>query len=240
MKTVVSPRYTETETFIKSLPTLVDKGEGEVVYNGRNKVVRFCHNQKSFVVKRYKQANVIQQIAYTFFRKSKAARAYLFAYEFQRRGIDTPTPVAYMEKRSHGLFSTGYFVSSEAEGTETSLLLRDVEDYPCDLAQAVAQQVVLMHSRGILHGDLNLSNFLCKKSDDGYHFTMIDTNRSHFCDGFPSEASCLKNMVRLTHRRDLYEDLIRRYAILREWDVETTVTKALRLLEHFENRRIKL
>jgi hypothetical protein len=69
---------------------------------------------------------------------------------------------------------------------------------------------------------------------------MIDINRSHFCDGMPSDEDCLKNMVRLTHRRDLYEDLIRRYAKLRGWDADSTAHRALALLDRFENRKFKL
>ena len=98
-----------------------------------------------------------------------------------------------------------------------------------------------MHSKGILHGDLNLSNFLYERQEDGqFSFVMIDINRSQFCDGVPSDGTCLNNLVRLTHRRDLYEDLIRRYAVLRGWDADSTARKALSLLDHFENRKIRL
>ena len=69
---------------------------------------------------------------------------------------------------------------------------------------------------------------------------MIDTNRSHFCNGYPSDSECLKNMVRLTHRRDLYEDLVRRYALLRGWDADETARRSLALLTRFEHRRLKL
>ena len=73
-----------------------------------------------------------------FFRKTKAARAYLFAQEFRRRGIDTPREVAYIETGGGRLFLTGYFVSLEAPGTETHLLLREVKDFSHELADAVA------------------------------------------------------------------------------------------------------
>ena len=240
MKIVVDEKYQHLTDEIGRLPQRMDGGEGEVVYDSRNRVVRFAVDGMSLMVKRFKRVNAVQQVVYTFFRKTKAERAFLFATEFLKRGIDTPQPVAYMEKRHHGLFTTGYFVSLETSGTETSLLLREVQDYPRDLAEAVARQVVLMHSKGILHGDLNLSNFLVTSSPSAlYHFTMIDTNRSHFCDGYPSDDECLKNMVRLTHRRDLYEDLVRRYALLRGWDADETARRSLALLTRFECRRLR-
>lgn len=260
MKVVVDKKFEHLTDAIARLPQMMDEGKGEVVYDSRNRVVRFAVEGLSLMVKRFKRVNAVQQVVYTFFRKTKAERAFLFASEFLKRGIDTPQPVAYMEERHHGLFTTGYFVCLETPGTETSLLLREVQDYPRDLAEAVARQVVLMHSKGILHGDLNLSNFLVTshhtKATGGrvsgnphtshlspltpYSFTMIDTNRSHFCNGYPSDSDCLKNMVRLTHRRDLYEDLVRRYALLRGWDADETARRSLALLTRFEHRRLKL
>lgn len=240
MKIVIDKKFESMADFIGLLPAMMRAGKGETVYDGRNQVARFRHEGCVFMVKRFKRVNAIQKMVYSFFRKSKAERAYLFAEEFSRRGIDTPQRVAYMEETSAGLFDVGYFVSLETPGTETSLLLREVQDYPPQLAQAVVQQIVLMHSKGILHGDLNLSNFLCTEDAGGYHFAMIDINRSQFCDGVPSDDTCLNNLVRLTHRRDLYEDLIRRYAVLRGWDADSTARKALSLLDHFENRKIRL
>ena len=241
MKIVVDERYQHLSDAVARLPQMMDEGQGEVIYDSRNRVVRFVIDGQALMVKRFKRVNIIQQVVYTFFRKTKAERAFLFAEEFLRRGIDTPPPVAYMEERCYGLFSIGYFVSLEVAGTETSQLLREVQDYPQALAEAVAQQIVTMHNKGILHGDLNLSNLLVTtKSDGSFHFIMIDTNRSHFRDSVPSDEECLNNLIRLTHRRDLYEDLVRCYALLRGWNADSTVSKALSLLDHFENRKLRL
>jgi tRNA A-37 threonylcarbamoyl transferase component Bud32 len=236
MKIVVDKKYTFLGDVIASLPRLMDEGQGETVYDSRNRVVHFSHNGLSLMVKRFKRVNAIQKVVYSFFRKTKAERAFLFAEEFAKRGIDTPQRVAYIEEKHAGLFDTGYFVSIEAQGTETSLLLREVQDYPKDLAEAVAQQVVFMHSKGILHGDLNLSNFLCTEQNGHYHFCMIDINRSHFREGLPTDEECLKNLVRITHRRDLYDYIVRSYARQRGWDETQTATRALQLLDRFEHR----
>ncbi|MCR4602284.1 MAG: lipopolysaccharide kinase InaA family protein [Prevotella sp.] len=240
MKVVIDPSFSSQTDYISQIPSMLQRGEGEVVYDKRNRVVRFRHDGLSMMVKRFKRVNFIQQIAYTFFNKSKAERAFLFAETYRQRGIDTPQRVAYMEQSCCGLFSVGFFISLEAKGTETHLLLREVQDFSHDLADAVARQVILMHSRGILHGDLNLSNFLCQETPEGYHFTMIDINRSHFTDGWPGDDQCMENLVRLTHRRDLYEYLVRSYARQRGWSEETTAQQALLLLDRFENKRFKL
>ena len=240
MKVIVDPLYSRQEDFIRQIPRLINEGVGTVVYDGRNRVVRMEHEGLTMMVKCFKRVNVIQQVVYTFFRKSKAERAFLFAGEFAKRGIDTPQRIAYIEQSACGLFSKGYFVNTEVPGTECHLLLREVEQFSTRLADAVMAQTVLMHSRGILHGDLNLSNFLCVEQDGGYHFAMIDINRSHFCDGFPSDEACLQNLVRTTHRRDLYEYLMASYARQRGWDEKETVRQALTLLDRFEHRKFKL
>jgi hypothetical protein len=69
---------------------------------------------------------------------------------------------------------------------------------------------------------------------------MIDVNRSHFCDGWPSDEQCLRNLVRITHRRDLYVDIVRRYATLRGWNADDTEQKAVALLDRFEHKRFRL
>lgn len=238
MRLVVAPAFKQYADFFYRLPQLFAEGAGEVVYQKRNEVRRFTFDGKVMMVKRYKRVNFIQQLVYTFFRKTKACRAYLFAQEFRKRGIETPQEIAFLEDTDTlGLFTSGYFVSSEVAGTESHLLLREVEHFSTALADAVAAQVVMMHSRGILHGDLNLSNFLCREEEGAYRFSMIDINRSHFTDGWPTDDQCLQNLVRITHRRDLYEYLVASYARQRGWDHDATLAKALRLLNNFEKRK---
>ena len=240
MKIVIAPQFQKHVVFIRQIPRLIDEGEGTIVYDGRNRVVRLEHEGETMMVKCFKRVNIIQQIVYTFFRKSKAERAFLFAGEFVKRGISTPQRIAFLEEKRWGLFLKGYFVSKEVEGTECHLLLREVKEFSPQLADAVMKQTVLMHSKGILHGDLNLSNFLCVEKSGDYYFNMIDINRSRFCDGYPSNNDCLKNLVRTTHRRDLYEYLIASYARQRGWDEKETVQQAVALLDRFEHRKFKL
>lgn len=240
MKQTIAKNYQQYADFLGRVPLFFEQGDGTLLYKKRNEVRRMDCEGKKFVVKKYKKVNAVQQFVYTFFRKTKAERAFLFAQEFRRRGIETPREVAFIETHRHCLFTIGFFVSEECCWPDTAQPLRETHDFDRALAQAVMQHVALMHQKGILHGDLNLTNFLYRHDDDGYHFAMIDINRSHFCDGWPSDRQCLQNLVRLTHRRDLYDFLVRSYARLRGWDEDATARKALRLLDRFENKRFKL
>ena len=76
MKIVVDGKYQYLAPFIARLPHLLDEGRGELVYDGRNQVARFREQGLVMMVKRFKRVNFIQQIVYSFFRKTKAERAY--------------------------------------------------------------------------------------------------------------------------------------------------------------------
>ena len=107
MKVIVHPEYRNLTSFVQYLPVTFDCN-GELLYRGRNTVKRYEVGGVCVVVKKYKHPNLIQRIAYTFFKKSKTERAYKFAALLREKQIDTPHEVAYIEIKKHGLFTTGF------------------------------------------------------------------------------------------------------------------------------------
>lgn len=237
LKAAINPEYESLNSFLMSLPALFEEHRGEVLYAGRNEVRLFSENGLRLVAKRYKRVNAVQRVVYTFFRRTKAERAFTFAAILRERGVDTPKEVAYLEESHGGLFETGYFVSLECPYPPAFDRLVPPKDFDADLATKLSAFIVYMHSRGILHGDMNFGNFLYHFDDsDECHFTVIDTNRSHFCQGYPSREECLWNFRTTTHRRDVYRFMVAEYARLRGWNVEETVEEAIHCLEKFEHR----
>ncbi len=237
MKIIIAEEYTKYTNFILSIPSFFENDKGETLKDKRNNVKRIIHDGVAFIAKRYKRANFIQRFVYTYFRRTKAERAYAFATEFQRRGVSSPKAVAYMEQKEHGLFTTGYFIYEESKGEEAFPELVDKVDFNRPLADAITDHIVFMHSQGILHGDLNSANFLYTKDSCGnYNFDMIDTNRSHFVKGWPTRKQCIENLKRFTHRRDLYEYVVRGYAKRRGWNEEETLREAFNALDRFEHK----
>lgn len=118
MKIEYNPEYKnnlKVTEFIEKLPSRFEQ-EGSVLFSGRNVIKSFVINPadnilKQVVVKRYKFPNAIQRIAYSFFRASKAARAFHNAAQLRTRGIDTPREIAYIEEWKSGLFTYGYFIT---------------------------------------------------------------------------------------------------------------------------------
>lgn len=233
MRIVVHPHYTHVADFVQLLPTLF-ANEGELLYDKRNKIRRFYMNGEPIIVKKFKQPHLIQRITYTFFKKSKAERAYLYAAKLREQGFETPHEIAFIEIKSNGLFTDSYFVSTECRDASMKQLLNKehFEEKPAD---ELAAYLAKLHQKGILHGDINLSNILYRIEDGQYFFTLIDTNRSQFIPS-PSVELCIENLKRLTHHKQLLEYVVRKYAVIRGWSPEICTSKALQYLEAFETK----
>lgn len=242
-KIKIAQGYDKYSNYIAEIPERFGRGEGTVIYDGRNSIHRLECDGHAFVVKRFRKVNFVQRVAYTFFRPTKAKRAFLFAKIFRDTGIATPHEVAYIEEYPGGFFTTGYFVSEECQDPPAFPALVPNPDYDKLLASDLAGLIARMHMKGILHGDLNFGNFLYRKEGNHYHFTVIDTNRSHFCHGVPTKEQCLYNLRTMTQRRDLYEFMAGEYAKCRGWDEAEIRKEALEYLDRFlkkQERKWKL
>ena len=178
--------------------------------NSRNIVEQTKIGDGVFVVKRYKVPNFANRIVYTFFRKSKARRAYDNALKILRFGVSTPFPVAYIETKRKGFFHTGYFISeymshptlahyNEAEmgDEEKNIFKEDFLNFTIEL-----------HEKNILPLDYNIGNiFYYKDKESGrYKFALTDINRATI-------GISPKNLV----------DVITEYSSRRKLDLEASL-----------------
>lgn len=236
MKAVIHNSYKSFDLYIRSIPEIFSTS-GKTLYEARNMVKLISLGGHDFVVKRYKRPNLMQRIAYTFFCKGKAERAFTFADRFLKLGVDTPAPVAYIEIKRCGLLLDSYFVSEPTSSQPLYPELVEKTDYDHSLSLSVARLIASLHEKGALHGDPNLNNILFSRSRDGSPiFTVIDTNRSRFSKKL-SKNECLNNIMRLTHRRDLLAEMTREYSSIRGWDPEETVNEVMKRISRFEHRR---
>lgn len=235
-RVMIRPQYADLRKFVERLPSIFED-EGEYLYNKRNAVKRFEEGEQVLVVKRYKVPLFFQRVDYTWFRPSKALRAYRFAVRLKELGIDTPEAVACVEVRRCGMFWQGYFVSKECRDHDVKCLLENPDGAPDGLFHAYVDFLLEMHAKGFLHGDLNLSNVLYRSDPTGgFHFTVIDTNRSHFvCQ--PTREQCLQNLMRISRNRPFSRKVVSRYAELRGWDVEESVAFVFHEIDRYERKR---
>ena len=224
MKSVIIPRLaddTAFRAFVSAIPVTFDS-DGRTVFAGRNTIkifrVEWGGESCEVCVKRFKRPNAAQKIAYTFFRKTKAERAYANAIELLHRGVDTPEPLAYIETRRSGLVDYCYYVSGVDYNPPIKNLLNDPADFDRDLATCFARFVASLHTKGILDIDLNSTNVLYRTLDDGRTaFSLIDINRMRFMpEGTPLPmGECMENLTRFTGRYDLFRFVATEYVACR-------------------------
>jgi serine/threonine protein kinase len=222
MKIIINPQYKEAfGDFVRSLPQQFDQS-GEEIYRVRNIIKIFEENGIRLCVKSYKKPIFINRLVYSFFRPSKASRAYENALQVLARGFETAEPIAYIEETEGGLLGKSYFVSL-------------VCPYPTDLRHFGHQQFysdenreilrlvgklnAKLHKKEILHLDFSPGNILYQNIDGEYHFSLLDINRMVFRPVNMREGC--QNFQRLRGTEEMFNIMAEAYAKERGFDVET-------------------
>lgn len=236
-RTVTDKSYSSIEAFISTIPEIFD-ASGKVIFRGRNTIKSLmAPDGTELIVKRFGSLNIARRIAYTLFSHSKARRAFDNGLEFLNRGFQTPQPVAYIEIYQGHLLAECYFVSLRSSGQQLFDSMVETPEFDNSMADRVARLMADLHQSGAVHGDPNLKNILYDSTND--RIELIDTNRSYFTTHL-SVGESLRNLMRVSHRRDLIDHIARRYAQLRGLNPDVTSSRIFRLLEKFErNRRIR-
>ena len=241
---IINPRYAALEDSLRSAITNFD-ASGTVIYKGRNTLKAFNVGGCHFVVKKFKTLDFLKGVIYTFFRKTKARRSYENAQTLQSRGIDTPSPIAFIESRRCGLNSETFYICEHTDYREIAEELNVSEDFNKSLAEAYGRFAATLHEKGILHYDLNSGNVLFKSKlkskselksklksesepEPDYHFQLIDINRMKFMPegtAVPMD-DCLENLTLFTGNLKLHAFVAESYAKQRGFDINEFVAKA--------------
>jgi len=223
MKIVINPAYAVLKSFITKIPVLFEQ-EGELVYIARNQLRHYSVEGYDVIVKRYKQPHLINRIAYTYFRPSKAKRAYEYAFKLLKLGINSPAPIAYIEQYKSGLLTYGYFISIYEKNYS---VIRDfmsgiqIDD---SLLKELAFYIADLHSKGVLHLDMSPGNILYYKQGTNYNFTLIDINRMQFLPTV-SKIKRFKSFKRLAENESVLTTIAKQYAEASGMDVTETATE---------------
>lgn len=211
MKIFINPDYLYLEDFLKRLPYFFEK-EGKTIYKVRNEIKVFEEKGLLLNVKSYRKPIFANRVIYTFFRKSKARRAYGNAMEVLSRGFDTSRPIAYVEQRIGGLLCKSYFVCLQCNYNRIFREFADNSDIQGreDVLRAFGTYAAKMHRAGILHLDLSIGNILFEIDKAGVHFCLIDLNRMKFRN-IDEKTGC-RNFERLRGNFDFFRILAESYA----------------------------
>lgn len=205
-----------------------------VIYAGRNMLwTAECHGQllaiKSFC------SNMKSRIVYRF-RRSKARRSYENARILLSRGISTPEPIAWIERRNGlGMLVGSWYISRY----ENRMCLRDaLIEYGDSCLSAFAEFVAMLHDNGIRHDDLNNTNVrVWRHSDGAFSFDLIDLNRMKLRpDGHKLQLDeSLRNICRFCAYDERFVSFVRTYASSRNLP-ESIIIRAIAVKRRHERR----
>lgn len=218
---IINPDFQKYASFVESIPSIFEK-EGTSIYKARNEIKIFDVDGVTLNVKSYKIPIFINKIAYTFFRPTKAQRAYEYALELLSRGFLSPTPIAYIEEKKGGLLSRSYFISIHTPMRGNLRIFDDClspEGEKKELAIAFGQFSAKLHNSNILHKDYSPGNILWGRKENGeFIFSLIDINRMQFKE-VDMETGC-ENFCRMWAHDDFFSIVAKEYAEGRKMDVQ--------------------
>lgn len=188
---------------------------GTLFGNGkRNKIKLFEVDGKTINIKSFKIPNLINKIAYRYFRKSKASRSFEYANKLLEFGFGTPQPIAYFENYDILGLKDSYYVSEHLQADLTYRELVEIPDYPDNdtILRQFTRFSYDLHQKGVEFKDHSPGNTLIKKAIDGkYDFFLVDLNRMEFHDSMPFELR-MKNLCRLTPHKEMVRVMSNEYA----------------------------
>jgi len=189
----------------------------EIITEKRNIIKIVEYNSRKVVVKSFKIPNLINRFAYRFVRASKAKRSFLNAKKLIELGIDTPTPISYIEFFTP-LFSESFYISTYFD---YDFEIRDVfKDESFEKRDEILTEFVKfsysLHQKGVYHLDYSPGNILVKKRGDKYHFTIVDVNRMKFIK-FDNRMR-FKNLSRLSTTEHDLKTIATKYASIANID----------------------
>lgn len=188
---------------------------GELFGNGdRNKIKLFDFNGKTINIKSFKIPNIVNKIAYKYFRKSKARRSFEYATILLEKGIGTPEPIAFLENFNFIGLKDSYYVSEHLVTELTYRELVEIPNYPDheNILRQFTKFCFDLHEKGVEFLDHSPGNTLIKKiSEDQYDFFLVDLNRMNFHD-FMSFEQRMDNFRRLTPKKEMIAVMSNEYA----------------------------
>lgn len=204
--------FLASEAFFDDIISNFDS-KGEPFGNqDRNSLKLFKLNEKTINVKSFRIPNVINQIAYRFFRKSKAQRSFEYGNWLKSLDIGTPQPMAYYEFKTLFLFKKSYYISEQQECELTYRELTTNFEYPDheNILRHFTRFTYKLHQKKVHFLDHSPGNTLIKNVGNGYEFYLVDLNRMEFKElDFETR---IKNFSKLTTHKFMIEIMSDEYA----------------------------
>ncbi len=232
----IHPSYKHLETEVKNAISNFNE-YSEILGAAERNVIKIVKiGNIKYTIKSFKVPNFINQIAYRFFRKSKAERSYLYANKLLDLGIKTPFPIAYDLYMTPFSFKKSYYVS---ELIDCDLTYRElttdfaIADHEAIL-RAFTKFTYQLHENGVNFLDHSPGNTLIKRMQDGYEFYLVDLNRMEF--GVMDFETRIKNFAKLTIHKSMIAVMSNEYAKCTGGGEKEIFDLMWRYTQEFQNR----
>jgi hypothetical protein len=230
-------KFLKFENIIDNYIKYFDNSGVDFIIGNRNSIKLFEIEGKTISVKAFKKPNLINKIAYRYFRKSKAQRSFEYASILLEKGIGTPQPIAYFENFDVIGLNESYYV---CEHLNCDLTYRELveTDYPDseNILRQFTQFTFDMHQKGIEFLDHSPGNTLIINEGDGeYSFYLVDLNRMKFHQSIDFQTR-MKNLSKITPKKEMIAIMSNEYAKL-YGEAETKVFESMwQLTSDFQYR----
>ncbi|WP_026755787.1 hypothetical protein [Sediminibacter sp. Hel_I_10] len=228
--------YRLHESFLDDIITNFDKKGSDYGNQDRNSLKLFQLEGKTLNVKSFRIPNVVNQIAYRFFRKSKAQRSFEYAIRLKSLNIGTPDPVAYYEYTTSLLFKNSYYISQHLDYDLTYRELTKDLNYPNheEILRAFTRFTYKLHENNVEFLDHSPGNTLIKITPNGYDFYLVDLNRMKF-HAMDLDLR-IKNFAKLTVHESMVAVMSDEYAKCAHVSSEMVFTKMWKCTQDFQER----
>jgi len=192
----------------------INSFENEFNSGERNSIKKIKLSDKTLIIKVFKIPNIVNQIVYRYFRKSKARRSFEYATKLINLNINTPTPIAYLEYFTILGLKKSYYISEfvDCDLTYRELTLQSGSVENEVILRAFTKFTYELHEKEITFLDHSPGNTLIIKKNKGYDFYLVDLNRMKF--GKLDFEDRMKNFSRLTPEKEMIQLMSEEYAEL--------------------------
>ena len=213
--------------------------KGSVFVEGsRNTIKLFTIEHILVNIKSFKKPNLINKIAYRYFRKSKARRSYEFASKLIELQIGTPKPIAYYEKFDLIGLKESYYACEHLENVFEFREIVQKEDFENreEIIRQFIRFTAFMHREGVEFLDHSPGNTLIRKETDGsYSFFLVDLNRMKFHKSIDFQTR-MKNLSKITHKKEMIVTMSNEYAKITGEDENLIFETLWKLTSDFQYR----
>ncbi len=206
----IDSKYKNFYKFFKNIKEEFLKSD-QIITNKRNIIKLILYDDIEIVVKSFKIPHLLNKIVYRFLRDSKAKRSFLNAQKLIELGINTPTPIGYIEFFDPFLSESFYI----CKYFDFDFEIRDVlKDKNFSNREQILKEFIKftynLHQNGVYHIDYSPGNILIKQINNQYIFFIVDVNRMKFMK--LTAKLRLKNLSKLSASLEDTEFLASEYA----------------------------